>query len=65
MFENFVTERWRGKGIASWLQSVYLTSLRERFEYVWGHISAENEASLKTALRCGREIIQTEFFCPL
>ena len=63
--ENFVTERWRGKGLASWLQSVYLTSLRDRYEYVWGHIYAGNLPSLKAALACGREIIQTEFFCPL
>lgn len=63
LMENFITERWRGKGLASWLQSVFLTSLRDRYEYVFGHISAKNPASLKTALSCGREIIQTEYFC--
>ncbi len=63
MKENFIAERWRGKGLASWLQSVFLTQLRERYQYVFGHIDAINEASLKTALTCGREIIQTEYFC--
>jgi hypothetical protein len=63
--ENFITERWRGKGLASWLQSVFLTQLRDRYEYVFGHIDAINQASLKTALACGREIIQTEYFCEI
>jgi hypothetical protein len=65
MMENLITERWRGKGLSSWLQSVYLTSLRDRYEYVYGHISSKNVASLKAAFACGREIIQTEYYCEL
>jgi hypothetical protein len=65
MNEILLTDSFRGKGFASQVQRIYLASLTDRFDLVWGTIDAKNIPSTKTALRVGRKIIRSEIFIPL
>lgn len=62
IFEIFLSQSVQGKKLAPSFQQHFLGSLQSRFPNVWGNIADENLPSLNTARRCGRKIVQTEFF---
>ncbi len=65
MIESFLSKRWVGKKIAPLAHSFFLNGIAERYKYVWGTIYEQNHSSLNTALRTGRNIIETEYFIPM
>ena len=65
IFELFLAERLRGKGLGRAMEALFVERVSDRFPYVWGNIHSVNTASLKTALGLGRQIVQTEYFVPL
>jgi hypothetical protein len=62
MIENFLSKRWVGKKVSPVAQSHFFKSVSPDFKYVWGTIYDKNLSSLKTALRVGRKIVETEYF---
>ncbi|BCW66997.1 hypothetical protein NicSoilB4_17600 [Arthrobacter sp. NicSoilB4] len=65
MLDVFLTERWRGKGLAPAIQSTFLAGQRSGADTVWGHIHAKNTPSLRTAQKMGRCPVQQEYFVSL
>lgn len=65
MLDVFLTERLRGKGLASAVQSSFLAGQRSGADTVWGHIHARNLPSLRTAQKLGRRPVQQEYFVSL
>jgi hypothetical protein len=65
MDEILLTDAFRGKGLASQVQKIYLAAISDCFDLVWGTIDAKNISSTKTALRVGRKIVRSEIFIPL
>lgn len=65
IFEIFLVERLRGKGIAAPFEARFLRDLSARFPFVYGHISNANPASLRTAKSLGRREVESELFIPL
>lgn len=62
MIESYLSKRWVGKKLAPVVHSLFQNEMSKRFDYVWGTIYDQNLSSLKTALRTGRQIIETEYF---
>ena len=62
MIESYLSKRWVGKKLAPIAHDFFLNELAKKYDYVWGTIYAKNLSSLKTALRVGRRIIETEYF---
>ena len=62
MIESYLSKRWTGKKLAPIAHAIFLEEMKKRFNYVWGTIYDQNTSSLKTALRTGRRIIETEYF---
>ncbi|MET3950054.1 hypothetical protein [Arthrobacter sp. UYEF36] len=65
MLEMFLTERWRGKGLAPAVESSFLAGQRSGADTVWGQIHAGNLPSLRTALKLRRRPVQQEYFVSL
>lgn len=65
MLDVFLSERWRGKGLAPAVQSTFLAGQRSGADTVWGHIHARNIPSLRTAQKLGRRPVQQEYFVSL
>ncbi len=65
MLEIILTERLRGKGLASAVESSFLAGQRSGADTVWGQIHAENLPSLRTAHKLRRRPVQQEYFVPL
>jgi hypothetical protein len=63
MIESYLSKRWVGKRIAPLAHSIFFNGLASRYQYVWGTIYDQNLSSLNTALRTGRKVIETEYFC--
>lgn len=62
MIESYLSKRWIGKKIAPIAHAVFSNEMSKRFEFVWGTIYDKNLSSLNTALRIGRQVIETEYF---
>ncbi len=62
MIESYLSKRWVGKKRAPIAHTIFLNGIAARFSYVWGTIYDKNLSSLNTALRIGRQIIETEYF---
>ncbi|HVJ16991.1 MAG TPA: GNAT family N-acetyltransferase [Polyangiaceae bacterium] len=66
MVEEVLYPSFRGQGLAPAMQQAFLRRLDARREVaVFGTISAKNAASLKTALRVGRRIVEVGTFVPV
>lgn len=65
MVEMFLAERWRGKGLATAVESSFLAGQRSGADTVWGQIYAGNLPSLRTARRLRRRPVQQEYFVHL
>jgi hypothetical protein len=65
MIESFLLNSYVGKGFALPIHQYYLSHLAGRFGYVWGTIYNKNTTSMKTALRLGRKVIESEYFFEL
>lgn len=62
MIESYLSKRWVGKNFAQVAHSFFQNEMSKRLDYVWGTIYDQNLSSLKTAIRTGRQIIETEYF---
>lgn len=62
MIESYLSKRWIGKKIAPIAHAFFLNEMAARFDYVWGTIYDKNFSSLKTAMRIGRRVVETEYF---
>jgi hypothetical protein len=62
IIESYLSSRWIGKRLATTFHLYFLNEMAKRFDYVWGTIYDQNISSLKTSLRIGRRIIETEYF---
>jgi len=62
--EEILTTSWRGKGFAAAAQRALIDRLssREQETVLFGTISTVNQASQKTALRVGREVVASYLF---
>ncbi|MEC5182283.1 GNAT family N-acetyltransferase [Arthrobacter sp. CG_A4] len=65
MLDLFLTDRWRGRGLAPAMQSAFLAGQNSGADTVWGHIHAGNMPSLRTAQKLGRRPVQQEYFISL
>lgn len=63
IFEELLFKEFRGKGLAKKMQQLFHQKFPEE-KYIWGHILAENQPSLKTAMACGRKVLEKEVFFP-
>jgi RimJ/RimL family protein N-acetyltransferase len=64
IMEELLLAQFRGKGYAKIMQQLFHKALGEDIKYVFGHILAENIPSFKTALACGRKVLEKEIFFP-
>lgn len=64
MIESYLSKRWIGKKVAPLAHRHFLNGVASH-KYVWGTIYDQNTSSLRTALRTGRKIIETEYFLPI
>ena len=62
--EEFVVPEWRGRKLGVALQRALMSRLPVD-DLVWGTILGANVASQATALRCGREMVETWWFAPV
>jgi hypothetical protein len=62
MIESYLSKRWVGNKIAPMAHAIFLNEMAARYSYVWGTIYDKNLSSLNTALRIGRQIVETEYF---
>lgn len=62
MHEEFLAKEFRGRGLGLELQRALVARLDGDEVLLWGSIHATNEPSLRTALRNGRQIVQTHYF---
>lgn len=58
--EFLLTNEWKGRGLAAAVQRKFIE--RELAAQYWGTIDANNQPSLKTALRIGRKSVREELF---
>jgi hypothetical protein len=61
IFDELLFEKFIRKGLAKFMQQLFHLEMKNIY-YIYGHIIAENQPSLKTALACNREIIESEVF---
>jgi hypothetical protein len=64
IMEQFVIPEAQGRGLGSSLQRGLMLHLPPG-DLVWGTIHGDNTASQKTAVRCGRELVETWWFVSL
>jgi hypothetical protein len=62
IFEIFLAERWRGKGVATAIDAALVSSVARRYSLVWENIHCENCPSLRVALAQGRSVLDSEYF---
>jgi hypothetical protein len=62
LIESYLSKRCTGKKLEPTVHGIFLNEMSKRFNYVWGTIYDQNTSSMKTALRIGRHIIETEYF---
>ena len=60
--EIFVSQKWKGKGLAKIIQRKYVDQFTEGHEFVWGTIDHFNLPSFKTAEGNGRKAVRFENF---
>ncbi len=68
VFEQFLAGSARGRGLGVELQAGLISALRRLAAsqaVLWGTIHGSNGASVKTAQRCGREVVETWWFLEL
>lgn len=65
MLDFFLTQRLRSRGVASAVQSAFVSGQRSGTDTVWGHIHATNLPSMRTAQKLGRRPVQQEYFVTL
>lgn len=64
IYEIFLVERWRGKGVAKAIDAALVSNVANRYCLVWENIHSENWPSLRVALARGRSVLETEYFFP-
>ena len=64
--EEILFEKFRGKGYGAIFQRKVLDTLpTEEIDIICGGIHSENYPSLRTAFKCGRSVIESDFFIKL
>lgn len=64
LIDELVFAPWQGRGMGKRLQALFHRAVSADFDCVWGTIHPRNQASLRTALACGRRIQAREVFLP-
>lgn len=65
LVEQLIFPVYQGKGYAKLQQRLFQAQLLGAYECIWGTIHADNQASLRTAQACGRQLSEREIYLPL
>jgi hypothetical protein len=63
--EIVILKEYKGEKLATAVQRKFIETLKSKYQFVWGMISAKNIPSSKNALRVGRKIISSEILLPI
>ncbi|PKL74837.1 MAG: hypothetical protein CVV27_18440 [Candidatus Melainabacteria bacterium HGW-Melainabacteria-1] len=62
VIEELIWPHCQGRGYGRIMQRLFQDAIAPNYDCLWGTIHPLNQASLKTALRCGRSISEQEIF---
>ncbi len=62
ILEEILFHEFKGKGNGVHTQRCFAERIKGSYEVLWGTIAQKNEPSLRTALRNGRRISETDYF---
>ncbi len=61
ILEEILYEGFKGRGLGVYVQRAFIKILRDKYKIIWGTISHQNQASLKTAIKNHRKIEEIEY----